>query len=332
MSAPLRHRSSWPTCGRAFVVLAFVSLSCAGHGGLKTTAPDPTKIAIDELWQDPRDLETRDLFYGPGGQSSAPDPASPYKVIAVDNSGFSAGYHVRDSRGVEWNVKVGLEAQSEIASSRVLWAVGYHQPSIYALTSWELIGAAPGHQGIARFRPKVTDKTVESDWSWYENPFVTTQPYRGLVVANLILNNWDWKSSNNKVYVAEGSDGPQRLYVVRDLGASLGRTSFPSFLKWTPFRMGKQGSRNDVDGFDEQGFITGVDGQHVKFDYHGLHTGLVNTLTVDDVVWTCRLMARLSDQQWNDAFRAAGYDAAHRQRYITKLKSKVRQGLDLAGT
>jgi hypothetical protein len=96
--------------------------------------------------------------------------------------------------------------------------------------------------------------------------------------------------------------------------------------------MGKQGSRNDVDGFDEQGFITGVDGQHVKFDYHGLHTGLVNTLTVDDVVWTCRLMARLSDQQWNDAFRAAGYDAAHRQRYITKLKSKVRQGLDLAGT
>ena len=65
-----------------------------------------------------------------------------------------------------------------------------------------------------------------SDWSWYENPFVSTQAFKGLVVANLVLNNWDWKTSNNKVYDVSSADGSaRRVYVVRDLGASLGKTT-----------------------------------------------------------------------------------------------------------
>ena len=92
----------------------------------------------------------------------------------------------------------------------------------------------------------------------------------------------------------------------------------------------KQGSRNDVEGFEDQGFISDVQGKRVEFDYHGVHTRLVDTLTADDVVWICRLMARISDQQWSDAFRAAGYGEAEQQRYITKMKSKIREGLALA--
>lgn len=63
----------------------------------------------------------------------------------------------------------------------------------------------------------------------------------------------------------------------------------------------------------------------------GIHHGLVDTLTVNDVVWTCRLMARISDRQWRDAFRAAGYADTEQQRFITKLKSKIDEGLALAG-
>ena len=55
-------------------------------------------------------------------------------------------------------------------------------------------------------------------------------------------------------------------------------------------------------------------------------------LTVDDVLWTCRLMARISDRQWRDAFRAAGYEDAERRRYIRKLKSKIGEGLALKGS
>ncbi len=40
-------------------------------------------------------------------------------------------------------------------------------------------------------------------------------------------------------------------------------------------------------------------------------------------------MARVSDQQWDDALRAAGYPDQIRQRYMTKLKSKIAEGLAL---
>jgi hypothetical protein len=90
-----------------------------------------------------------------------------------------------------------------------------------------------------------------------------------------------------------------------------------------------QGSRNDLDDFEDQDFIRDVDGQRVRFEYRGIHGNLLDTLTADDVVWTCGLLARLSDPQWRDAFRAGGYDDAVRERYIAKLKSKIGEGLAL---
>jgi hypothetical protein len=257
----------------------------------------------------------------------------PYKLVAVDAKGYSPGYDVRDAQGTLWSVKLGIEAQPELVTSRVLWGIGYHQPATYLLTKWELVGKEPAIQGLARFRREPADQKAVSDWSWYENPFVTTRPYKGLLVANLILNNWDWKTSNNKVYEIVDQDRERRrVYVVRDLGASLGKTTFPAFLKWTPMRGMGQGSRNDVDGFEEQGFVKSVEGQRVRFDYRGIHARLVDTLTVDDVVWTCRLMERISEEQWRDAFRAAGYQDAVQRRYIAKLKSKIQEGLALAAS
>jgi hypothetical protein len=313
------------------VVLTLLAASCAGRTALRSTADDLTRIDVRQLWVDPGDLASRDLFHGPGGPALAPNPSSRYEVIAVDNKGYSPGYDVRDPQGTEWSAKLGIEAQPEVVASRVLWAIGYHQPPTYLLTTWQLVGKQAGPQGIARFRRESADQKVVSDWSWYENPFVTTQPFRGLIVANLILNNWDWKTSNNKVYEVAARDGaPRGLYVVRDLGASLGKTTFPKFLKWTPIRGMGQGTRNDLEGFEAQGFIKHVEGSRVAFDYRGIHQRLVDTVTVDDVVWTCRLLARISDRQWRDAFRAAGYREAEQQRYIAKIQSKIREGLALA--
>ena len=69
----------------------------------------------------------------------------------------------------------------------------------------------------------------------------------------------------------------------------------------------------------------------MRFHYNGIHQKIVDTVTVDDVVWTCRLMARISDEQWRDAFRAGGFAPGEQQRYVEKLKSKIRDGLALAG-
>jgi hypothetical protein len=287
-------------------------------------------VNVGELWVDPGDGPARDLFFGPGGAALAPTPSVGYDLVAMDASGFSPGYDVRDREGTSWSVKLGPEAQSEVVVSRILWAIGYHQPATYLVTDWTLTSPTPMKTGSARFRRELPTHRVVSEWSWYENPFVATQAFRGLIAANLILNNWDWKTSNNKVYEVADGGRVRRMYIVRDLGASLGKTSFPPLLRWTPFRLMAQGSRNNIAEFEEQQFIKSIDGDDITFDYRGVHTALIDMLTPADVAWTSRLMARISDRQWHDAFRAAGYDDATQQRFIAKLKAKIQEGLATA--
>ena len=310
------------------VVTALISAaSCAGRTAPQSTAPHPDLVNVSELWVDPGNIQNRDFFHGPGGARLAPREAANYDLVAEDKSGFSPGYDVRDQEGTAWSVKTGVEAQSEVVASRVLWAIGYHQPATYVVKNWSLGGKAPANAGVARFRREQPTHTVVDQWSWYQNPFVVTQPFKGLIVANVILNNWDWKTSNNKIYEAADDGRARRMYMVRDLGASFGKTSFPAILRWTPFRLMAQGSRNDIEDFEEQHFIKGRRGDDIEFDYRGVHTRLVDTLTIADVAWTCGLLARISDGQWHDVFRAAGYDVAERERFIAKLKAKIQQGL-----
>jgi hypothetical protein len=85
-----------------------------------------------------------------------------------------------------------------------------------------------------------------------------------------------------------------RGFVVRDVGASLGRTTYPTLLKW--FRLRE----------------------------------VLETVTLSDVRWTCTLLSRLSDTQWREAFRAGGYNAEHTSRYVAKIKARVAQGLQVS--
>ena len=37
-------------------------------------------------------------------------------------------------------------------------------------------------------------------WSWHDNPFVGTREFNGLRVMMALLNNWDLKDVNNRVF------------------------------------------------------------------------------------------------------------------------------------
>jgi hypothetical protein len=310
-------------------VLLF-NVACGGRTAVKTTAVDPTAVDVTQLWQEPADLESRDLFAGPSiAAVTVPGAATAFTFVKADRTGYSPGYDVRDAAGVDWSVKLGKEAQTEVVSSRVLWAIGYHQMPIYYLDAWTMTGGPVGNPGPGRFRPTPPGYRVAGDWAWTANEFAHTRPFKGLIVANMILNNWDWKTSNNKIYEVSGTAGPSRLYIVRDLGASLGKTSAPALTRWLGTRMA-QGSRNDLEDFESQRFIRGVVGSEIDFDYKGIYKGVVDSVTIPDVVWASRLLSRLSDAQWNDAFRAGGYAPDIAARYIAKLKSKVAEGLALA--
>lgn len=308
------------------VTLAVVTACAPGVRVANTTPPPAEKIA--ELWQLPQDLASRDLFHGPGGAALVPAAGVAYTWVATDTTGYSPGYEVRGADGRTWDVKLGIEAQPEVVASRVLWAIGYHQPATYYVSNWQLSGGPGGRQDGARFRLSSPDEEVIGDWSWSDNDFIGTQPYNGLITANILLNSWDWKTSNNKIYRLK-SGSPAQRYVVRDLGASLGRTK-PSRLLWIlpiPMRGFGQGSRNNIDDFESQRFIQRVDENTVDFDFHTIYGSVVKLVRPADVRWTAELLNRLTDAQWDDAFRAADYSPEVRARFIKKIKAKIAEGL-----
>ena len=288
---------------------------------------------LGELWQEPTDLLERDLFLGPGGASLAPPLTDgSYQFVAFKTSGTNPGYDVRDASGRMWSVKLGIEAQPEVTASRILWAMGFHQPPQYFVHTFKLTGTDAGVKTNARFRTEQDQWKPAGDWSWYENPFMNAPQFRGLVVAQLLLNNWDLKTVNNRLY--EASDPtmkPQRIFMVRDVGASLGHSKQSSFFKFlgTP---GSQGSKNDIVGFEQQGFIKRVDADKVSFDYRGLNQPLVDRVTVPDVIWACELVARIPDGHLQAAFKAGAFPQQDADRFIRKIKDKVAQGLALKTT
>ena len=111
---------------------------------LRPTQP-PATVRIEELWERPDDLEASDLFFGPWGPGNAPHPDVPYRFVKPKTSGTNPGMTVTDPTGREWSVKQashdpdrGDEGPVEVALSRVLSAVGYHQPPVYYLRTFTL--------------------------------------------------------------------------------------------------------------------------------------------------------------------------------------------------
>ena len=287
-----------------------------------TLSAAPTPAQLSELWEEPRDLATQDLFNGPWGKALAPSPTGTYTVVTVKTAGVSPGFAVRDEHGVEWSVKQGPEAKVEVVTSRVLSAVGFHQPPVYYLPRWTVAGGrlfgVSGAQAEARFRPKHGDLKDKGEWSWQENPFIGTQAYNGLRVLMMILNESDLKNENNTLYEVKepgrAKNAARHWYVVRDLGTALGDTE----------RLNPQ--RNDPALFQKTAFINGVADGSVAFNYHGRHPELAGHIAPQDVRWMCDLLAQLRVEQWRDAFRAAGYDVTISERFIARIREKIADG------
>ena len=303
---------------------AAVSLAClVGPGGHPVVMPDaaPSADQMAELWVEPE--RERDLYYGVGGPRLAPDPDLFYTVTEVKVGGFSEGYDVEGPDGRDWSAKFPPEAPTEVVASRIHWGIGYHQPPIYLLLRWQAEGAdRPNPQLPARFRedePDLHGLEDEGDWSFYENPFVGTRQLNALLALQAMLGNSDLKASNNTLFALDAPfEGAARWYVVRDIGQAFGRSG-----TFDP-------PRGDIDVFERTGFIRSVSGDRVELEYAGRHAALFEHIRVDDVVWLCRQLDRLTDRQWSDAFRAGGYEPLVADRFIRRMKEKIAEGLAIA--
>ena len=273
------------------------------------------------LWAPPTDVATRDLFAGPWGLELGPDATAVYRFVAPKRRGVNPGMTVRDPQGREWSVKQAAEARGdegpvEVVLSRVLSAVGYHQPPVYYLREFTLRNDWGTHvERGGRFRVKLPELKELANWEWQANPFIGTPPYRGLLVILMLFNSYDFKDSNNSLYEYRDGTRVEQWYVVRDLGSSLGSTRH-------------FGSRkNDPVSFARDGFIRGLRQGFVEFEYEGWHDKLVRqNITLEDVSWALDLLNALTPAQWRDAFRAGGYSPPVAEQFISSIKDKIAQG------
>src|ERR1044072_8593930 len=270
--------------------------------GKKEAMPQGTPV----LWQEPADISSRSLLLGPGGEQMKPDLS---QIIweETEPEGYSVKWRVRDASGKKWVVKVGNEAQPETAASRLVWAAGYPTEVTYLVPCVKIVNAPKPRKkveqcegkGYANVRFEARPESVKrlDNWSWNENPFKGSKEFAGLVMLMGLLNNWDLKDTNNKVVYFPGESGQGELrYVISDLGATFGKTG--NFITH---------SRNEPEKYVKTGFVDKVEGGYVRFDYNGKNSGLFDTVTVEQARWIGDILARLSEEQIKDAFRAANY-------------------------
>ena len=263
------------------------------------------------LWQDPGDISSRNLFYGPGGEQMEPD-LSHVTFVREETGGYSKKYRVQDGSGHVWVAKLSKEAQPETAATRLVWAMGYPTEICYLVPEVTIEGTGTFHDVKFEARPEHV-KRLEN-WLWTSNPFAGTRELQGLKVLMVLLDNWDIKDTNNRVLRvrAESGDGHELQYIISDLGATFGKTG--GALSRT---------RNEPEDYAKAKFIKRVKNGRVEFVYNGKRGDVFKDITVEQARWVGELLARLSDQQINDAFRAANYSPEEISLLSRALKARI---------
>jgi len=298
--------------------LALSAQPAEGQGRkAKEAAPRGTPV----LWTAPEDIAARDLFHGPGGRAMLPD-TSRVTFVEEEKGGYSTKYRIRDGAGRVWVAKVGKEAQSETAATRLVWAAGYQTEIVYLVPRLTIPGKGTFENVRLEARPEGHRRLEE--WKWGRNHFTGTKPMQGLVVLMALLNNWDLKDANNKIIYVPAGRGELR-YVVSDLGATFGKTGeLPVFWRLTR-------SRNDPGDYADSGFIDEVKHGRVHFEYGGKKQGLFDDISVEEARWVGSWLSRLSDRQIADAFRAANYTPDEVRTLARAVRDRINQLAGLRG-
>ncbi len=112
--------------------------------------------------------------------------------------------------------------------------------------------------------------------------------------------------------------------------------------------------KNNLEDFRDSKFVVNVENGMVNFDYNTKPKGAggffasvfgggyakrqankekaMRSIPVDDARWIGSQLAQLSDEQLRDAFRAANYDNATAEGFITVLRTRINQLTQLPST
>jgi len=298
---------------RLILLLAIILFGCPSLSPGQKKDKDKDTSGTPVLWREPVGIEARNLLTGNGGDAMKPD-LSKVTFLKDETGGYSTKYKVRDAAGNEWIAKVGKEAQSETASNRLLWAVGYETETVYLVPHLTIEGKGDFDNVRLEARPKGVVRGGE--WSWSDNPFKGSHELQGLKIMMVMINNWDMKDSNNQILAVTNPSTGEReaVYIISDLGGSLGKTG-GIFSR----------SRNKPSDFVKAEFIDGVKHNVIDFHYSGKNKALFEGITLEDARWLAGWLKKLSDDQIKDAFRAANYSDTE----VNEMAQTVREKIDL---
>jgi hypothetical protein len=285
------HRRSFIVLAAVFV-FTFLSSSADAKDKKKNKLPRGTPV----LWTAPADINSRNLYLGPGGTAMKPNLRR-IRFIKEEKGGYSKKFRIRDGSGRVWVAKIGKEAQSETVAVRLLWGAGYETEVNYLVGRLTIPGKGTFDDVRLEARPSSEKRLTE--WEWEDNPFIGKPEYQGLKVMMLLMENWDIKNSNNVIIQVKGTD--RLRYVISDLGATFGKTGSLPVL-WRITR-----SRNNPEDYEKAKFVEGVKGNVVNFRYGGKKREIFDDIKIADAKWIGSLLKRLSREQISDAFRAANY-------------------------
>jgi hypothetical protein len=276
------------------------------------------------LWREPTDIASRNLLLGPGGGKMKPD-ISRLTFIKEEKGGYSKKYRVKDARGRVWVAKIGKEAQSETAAVRLVWAVGYVSEINYLEPRVTIEGKGTFQNVRLEARPENVDRF--GDWTWNGNPFAGKRELQGLKVLMALMENWDLKDDNNRILVISRNGRDELHYIVSDLGTTFGKTGGQK--SPMAFIRSIKGSRNEPEDYVSDEFVTEVQGNMVRFDYSGKNADLMRNITVEDARWIGGWLSRLSDNQIEDAFRAANYNAQQLRMLTGAVRKRINELVNL---
>jgi hypothetical protein len=316
------HRTTFAIAGASALAVSSIAVNALAAGNKKQVTQ--TKVApvtaTPVLWREPVDITSRDLFYGPGGKAHEPQGTFTFKE--EDMAGTNPKFDVTDQNGVTWRVKLGPEARPETAASRLVWAVGYfanedyfmpklHVEAMQHLRRGRNLVSGDNNVIDVRLKRHSKDEKKTGIWSWSKDPFTGTREWYGLRVLMAVMNNWDLKDLNNSVYLTR-TEPNEEHYVVTDLGASFGPTGLNWMTKGDPavYCSSKWMGRVSPEFVDFNVPSGPAFNYYINFPELGKRLSLIwlgKHIPRKDARWMGDLLARLSEKQIQDAFRAAGY-------------------------
>ena len=312
----LRRRKIQSVAVAIIAALGLIPVALAQQHLNKGDVPKPIPAdAKAQLWREPTDIASRNLFWGSGGEGMKPD-LSNVTFIRDETRSYSKRWRLRDGAGNEWVAKFGKEAQSEAAATRLVWAAGYYTNDVYLAPSVEIKGKGTFENVVFKARPK-GEKRLDQRWDWNQNPFAGTRELQGLKVLMALINNWDIQDHNNTVLLVSDKATGEKVaeYIDTDLGASFAKEGNI---------LGHTRGRPDQYVADTK-FVTGVKNGKVEFDYRGKNQNLLKNITVEQAKWIGGLLSQLSDQQISDAFRAANYTPDQIQSMTRVVRTRINE-------